>query len=133
VVLKGHALPLSYNLCQYICFDKWSLSRSERLFTAGIEVDTNRGSDLGIEKTTPDETVVKVDGEQFCPVAMVEPDTNVTLHVRLYPSRTTASTKMFLRELKRRTSSFSNYFSHVEPETAESWLQAFARWHNAAN
>ena len=37
------------------------------------------------------------------------------------------------RELKRRTSSFSNCFSHVQPETAESWLQAFARWHNATN
>ncbi|PSQ44518.1 IS6 family transposase, partial [Halobacteriales archaeon SW_7_68_16] len=29
--------------------------------------------------------------------------------------------------------SFSNCFSHVEPETAESWLQTFARWHNATN
>jgi len=37
------------------------------------------------------------------------------------------------RELKRRTSSFSNCFSHVEPETAEKWLQSFARWHNAPN
>jgi len=37
------------------------------------------------------------------------------------------------RELKRRTSSFSNCFSHVEPDSAESWLQAFARWHNAPN
>jgi len=37
------------------------------------------------------------------------------------------------RELKRRTSSFSNCFSHVEPETAENWLLSFARWHNATN
>jgi putative transposase len=37
------------------------------------------------------------------------------------------------RELKRRTSSFSNCFSHVEPGTAENWLQSFARWHNAPN
>jgi putative transposase len=29
------------------------------------------------------------------------------------------------RELKRRRSSFSNCFSHVEPETAENWLQNF--------
>jgi putative transposase len=34
--------------------------------------------------------------------------------------------RMF-RELKRRTSSFSNCFSHVNPETAENWLQSFAR------
>jgi transposase-like protein len=37
------------------------------------------------------------------------------------------------RELKRRTSSFSNCFSRVEPNTAESWIQAFARWHNSTN
>jgi putative transposase len=34
------------------------------------------------------------------------------------------------REVKRRTSSFSNTFSHVKPTTAESWLQAFAVWWN---
>jgi len=34
------------------------------------------------------------------------------------------------RKVKRRTSSFSNTFSHVEPTTAESWLQAFAVWWN---
>jgi len=30
------------------------------------------------------------------------------------------------REVKRRTNQFSNTFSHVEPKTAENWLQAFA-------
>jgi putative transposase len=43
------------------------------------------------------------------------------------------SVERSFREFKRRTSSFSNCFSHVEPETAESWLQTFARWHNATN
>ena len=37
------------------------------------------------------------------------------------------------REVKRRTSSFSNSFSHADPETAESWLQAFAVWWNSLN
>jgi len=35
--------------------------------------------------------------------------------------------------MKRRTSSFSNIFSHVDPETAETWLQAFAVWWNLLN
>ncbi|MFC7210407.1 IS6 family transposase [Natronoarchaeum sp. GCM10025321] len=34
------------------------------------------------------------------------------------------------REVERRTSSFSNCFSHVDPDTAESWLQAHAVWWN---
>jgi len=37
------------------------------------------------------------------------------------------------RELKRRTSLFSNCFSHVKPSTTEPWIQSFARWHNATN
>jgi len=37
------------------------------------------------------------------------------------------------REIKRRTSSFSNSFSHADPTTAETWLQAFARWWNSPN
>ena len=40
------------------------------------------------------------------------------------------SVERVFREVKRRTSSFSNTFSNVEPPTAESWLQAFAVWWN---
>jgi len=128
-----------------------------------------------------DETVIRIDDEQYWLYAAADPETNHLLHVRLFATTTTALTEMFLRELrekhdvetavflvdgaqhlqtaldraglrfqterhgnrnaierifrelKRRTSSFSTCFSHVEPETAESWLQAFARWHNAAN
>ncbi len=43
------------------------------------------------------------------------------------------SVERVYREVKRRTSSFSNLFSHVYPETANSWLQAFTRWHNETN
>ena len=37
------------------------------------------------------------------------------------------------REIKRRTSSFSNSFSYVQPTTAEARLQAFAVWWNSLN
>ena len=128
-----------------------------------------------------DETVIRINDQQFWLYAAGDPTTNDLLHVRLFASTTIALTEMFLRELrdkhdvesaeflvdgakhletalqraglrfqisrhgnrnaierifrelKRRTSSFSNCFSHVEPETAESWLQAFASWHNAPN
>ena len=43
------------------------------------------------------------------------------------------SVERVFREVKRRTSSFSNTFSHVDPETAETWLQSFAVWHNSRN
>jgi len=34
-------------------------------------------------------------------------------------------------EIERRTSSFAASFNHVEPQTAQSWLQAFAVRHNS--
>jgi putative transposase len=128
-----------------------------------------------------DETVIRINDQQFWLYAAADPQTNELLHLRLFSTTTTALTEIFLnelrekhdvesavflvdgakhlqtalqraglrfqtehygnrnaierifREVKRRTSSFSNCFSHVDPETAENWLQSFARWHNAPN
>ncbi|KAA9405607.1 IS6 family transposase [Haloarcula sp. CBA1131] len=128
-----------------------------------------------------DETVIRINNQQFWLYAAANPQTNEILHLRLFSTTTTALTEIFLKELqqkhdvetavflvdgakhlraalqrfglrfqterhgnrnavervfrevKRRTSSFSNCFSHVEPKTAENWLQSFARWHNAPN
>ena len=49
-------------------------------------------------------------------------------HIRRHGNRN--SVERVFREVKRRTSSFSNTFSHVDPATAESWLEAFAVWWN---
>jgi len=128
-----------------------------------------------------DETVIRINDQQFWLYAAADPETNKLLHLRLFATTTTALTEIFLRELrqkhdvesavflvdgaqhlqtalararlrfqtkrngnrnaierifrefKRRTSSFSNCFTHVQPETAEKWLQAFATWLNAPN
>jgi putative transposase len=128
-----------------------------------------------------DETVIRINDQQYWLYVAADPETNELLHLRLFTATTTALTEIFLRELrqkhdvedavflvdganhlhaalrrtglrfqterhgnrnaverkfrevKRRTSSFSNCFSHVEPKTAENWLQSFARWHNAPN
>jgi len=128
-----------------------------------------------------DETVIRINDQQFWLYAAADPDTNDLLHLRLFATTTTVLTEIFLRELrqkhnvesavflvdgaqhlqtalaraglrfqterdgnwnaikrifrelKRRTSSFSNCFSHVELQTAENWLQAFVAWFNAPN
>ncbi|WP_082223270.1 IS6 family transposase [Halosimplex carlsbadense] len=128
-----------------------------------------------------DETVIRINDQQFWLYAAAHLKTNDLLQVRIFSTTTTESTEIVLRELqrkhdvetavflvdgaqhlqtalqrtglrfqmrrhgnrnaverifrelKRRTSSFSNCFSHVEPETAELWLQTFARWHTATN
>ena len=126
-----------------------------------------------------DETVIRVNDEQYWLYAAVGPDINNFLHVRLFPTYKAALTEIFLRklrekhdvsdavflvdgarhlqtalrrsglrfrderhgnrnsvdrvfrEVKRRTSSFSNTSSHVDQETAETWLQSFSVWHNS--
>ena len=47
----------------------------------------------------PDETVIMVKGERFWLDDPVNPETNQILHIRLYPTRNTAVTRMFLNEL----------------------------------
>ena len=145
------------------------------------KVDLQPESGQSPNQVALDETVIRINDQQYWLYAAADPQTNELLHVRLFSTTTTALTEIFLRELrqkhdvetaeflvdgaqhlqtalhraglrfqicrhgnrnaverifrelKRRTSSFSTCFSHVEPETAESWLQAFARWHNAPN
>lgn len=70
-----------------------------------------------------------VDGAQHLQTALQR----AGLRFQIPPHGNRNAVERIFRELKRRTSSFSNCFSHVEPDTAENWLQRFARWHNASN
>jgi putative transposase len=145
------------------------------------KADLQPASDASPDHIALDETVIRINGQQYWLYAAVDPQTNQFLHIRLFTTTTTALTQKFLRELrakhdvseavflvdhahhlaaalnraglrfqtlrhgnrnavervfreiKRRTSSFSNSFSHVEPATAETWLQSFAVWWNSLN
>jgi len=62
---------------------------------------------------------------RFCTVAASgTPPTQLPIPIRKHGNRN--SVERVFRELKRRTSQFSNCFSHAEAETVENWLQAFA-------
>jgi putative transposase len=149
----------------------------EWVHKADLQPDSGRNPN----QVALDETVIRINDQQYWLYAAADPETNDLLHLRLFSTTTTALTEIFLRELqqkhevesavflvdgaqhlqtalqraglrfqmrrhgnrnaierifrelKRRTSSFSNCFSHAKPETAESWLQTFARWHNSTN
>ena len=55
---------------------------------------------------------------------------NYSYHVQQHGFRN--SIERVFRKVERRTYSFSNCFSHVDPPTAEAWLQAHAVWWNHA-
>jgi putative transposase len=121
-----------------------------------------------------DETVIRLNDEQYWLYAAVDPATNELLHTTLAPTRTNVIARTFFaelrekhdvdeavflvdgshsvqhacrrhgvdcryerhgnrnsvervfREVKRRTSSFSNCFSNASAETADEWLRSFA-------
>jgi len=121
-----------------------------------------------------DETVIRLDDEQYWLYAAVDPETNDLLHTQLEPTTNNAladrffadlrakhdidnatilvdgsaslqracrkhdldfryerhgnrnSVERVFREIKRRTTSFSNCFSNVKAETADEWLRSFA-------
>ena len=162
--------------------EKVGVERSRKAVHDWVQkADLQPASDASPDQVAVDETVIRINGQQFWLYAAVDPKANEFLHVRLYTTTTTALTERFLRELrkkhdvedavflvdhanhlatalrrsglrfqavrhgnrnavervfrevKRRTSSFSNSFSHVDPATAETWLQAFAVWWNSLN
>ena len=121
-----------------------------------------------------DETVIRLNDEQYWLYAAVDPDTNELLHTKLEPTTNKViahsffaelsekhdvndavflidgshslkdacsrhghdfryakhgnrnSVERVFREVKRRTSSFSNCFSNAEAETADDWLRSFS-------
>ena len=162
--------------------EKFGVDRSRKAVHDWVQkADLQPASDASPDQVAVDETVIRINGQQFWLYAAVDPKANEFLHVRLYTTTTTALTERFLRELrkkhdvedavflvdhanhlatalrrsglrfqavrhgnrnavervfrevKRRTSLFSNSFSHVDPATAETWLQAFAVWWNSLN
>jgi len=162
--------------------DELSVQRSRKAVHDWVQkahLQPNSGKTLN--QVAVDETVIRINDQQYWLYATADPETNKLLHVRLFSTTATALTKIFLRELRQkhnvedavflvdganhlqaalhraglrfqterhgnrnaverilrkvkcRTTSFSNCFSHVEPETAEKWLQSFARWYNTPN
>jgi len=180
VGIQLHLAGLSLsNTKQYI--EKLGVERSRTAIHNWVQnANLQPTSDTAPDHIAVDETVIQVNDERRWLYAAVDPETNEFLHARLFPTRTTQLTMLFLqelqqivpvtqatilvddahhlkaalsrlglqfqmrrhgnrnavervfREVKRRTSSFSNTFSHAQPTTVERWLQAFAVWWNHA-
>jgi transposase-like protein len=67
-----------------------------------------------------DETVIQVNDQRYWSFAAVDPDTNIFLHVRLFPTRTTAIAEIFLSDLQEKHDvSEAEFLVNGTP-----WLQA---------
>ena len=100
-----------------------------RLYSTTTTALTERFLQELTEKHNLDDAVFLVDGAKHLQTALRR--SGLRFRYEKHGNRNAA--ERVFREIKRRTSSFSNCFSHAQPSTAESWLQAFAVWHNATN
>ncbi|WP_380679818.1 IS6 family transposase [Salinigranum sp. GCM10025319] len=66
------------------------------------KADLQPDSDAEQNQSPVDETVIRVNGQRHWLYAAVDPDTNQFLHVRLFQTRTTQLTMLFLRELREK-------------------------------
>jgi len=156
-------------------FEKFGVQRSRKAIHDWVQKSNLQpASDASPDQIAVDETVIRIDGQQYWLYAAVNPNSNRFLHIRLFPTTTTALTERFLqelrekhdvedavflvdhaqhlktalqraglrfqtvrhgnrnavervfREIKRRTSSFSNCFSNAEADTADDWLRSFS-------
>ncbi len=138
------------------------------------KADLQPESDQNPDQIAVDETVIRLNDEQYWLYAAVDPETNELLHTKLEPTTNKVITHAFFaeirekhdvndavflvdgshslkdacrrhgldfryerhgnrnsvervfREIKRRTTSFSNCFSNAEADTADDWLRSFS-------
>ncbi len=82
-----------------------------------------------MEKHDVEDTVFLVDWAAWLKAALHHH--SLEFRYERYSDR--SSIKRVYREVKHRTPLFANSFSQANPETADSWLKAFAPWHNKTN
>ena len=83
--------------------EKFGVKRSRKAVHDWVQkADLQPADDASPDHVALDETVIRINGQQFWLYAAVDPDTNKFLHVRLFTTTTTALTQQFLRELREK-------------------------------
>lgn len=80
--------------------EKFGVQRSRKAVHDWVQkADLQPASGGAPDHVALDETVIRIDGQQYWLYAAASPDTSEFLHIRLYPTTTTALTERFLQEL----------------------------------
>lgn len=115
--LAGLSLAKTVTILEYFGIDRCRSTVHYWVKKADLEPRGGRQP----EKIALDETVVKIDSEQYWLFAAVDPDSNDILHVGLYSARTTVATEMFLNELQQK-------HDIDDAEFLGRWRPLVARW-----
>ena len=83
--------------------EKVGVERSRKAVHDWVQkADLQPASDASPDQVAVDETVIRINGQQFWLYATIDPRTNEFLHVRLYTTTTAALAEWFLRELRKK-------------------------------
>jgi putative transposase len=83
--------------------EKFGVRRSRKAVHDWVQkADLQPADDASPDHVALDETVIRINGQQFWLYAAVDPDTNKFLHIRLFTTTTTVLTQQFLRELQEK-------------------------------
>jgi len=83
--------------------EKFGVKRSRKAVHDWVQkADLQPASNANPDHIALDETVIRINGQQFWLYAAVDPETNRFLHIRLFTTTTTALTQQFLRELREK-------------------------------
>ena len=81
--------------------EKFGVQRSRKAVHDWVQkAGLQPASDASSDHVALDETVIRINGQQYWLYAAVDPETNRFLHIRLFTTTTTALTQKFLRELR---------------------------------
>jgi len=93
-------LPLSNTVRE---LDKFGVERSRKVVHDWVhKADLQPASDASLDHAALDETVIKINEQQFWLYAAVDPKTNEFLRVLLFTTITTALTQRLLRDLREK-------------------------------
>ena len=168
--LAGLSLSNTVSILEIFGVDRARSTVHNWVHKADLQPESGRSPD----HVAVDETVIRLNDENYWLYAAVDPETNELLHTKLEPTTNKViahafftelrekhdvdnavflidgslslkdacsrhgldfryerhgnrnSVERVFREVKRRTSSFSNCFSNAEAETADDWLRSFA-------
>ena len=83
--------------------EKFGVERSRKAVHDWVQkADLQPADDGNPDHIALDETVIRINEQQFWLYAAVDPDTNKFLHIRLFTTTTTALIQQFLRELREK-------------------------------
>ena len=83
--------------------EKFGVERSRKAVHDWVQkAGLQPADDASPDHVALDETVIRINGQQFWLYTAVDPNTNKFLHIRLFTTTTTALTQQFLQELQRK-------------------------------